>query len=233
MPPVFGPVSPSPTRLKSWAGSNGTAACPSVTTNSDTSGPSRNSSTTTVSQASAWASAWSRSVVTTTPLPAASPSSFTTYGGPNSSSARSTSAGSRQTNDRAVGTPATAITSLANAFDPSIRAACWDGPKQAMPAARTCIGHAGHQRCLRPDHDQVRLLLERERGHRGPVKHVHIGQLGHLGDPGVARRHDHRVHGRVGGQRPRQRVLTATRPDHQHPHAANLSNSPPIMKLTS
>ena len=47
MPPVFGPVSPSPTRLKSWAGSNGTAVSPSQTTNSDTSGPSRYSSITT------------------------------------------------------------------------------------------------------------------------------------------------------------------------------------------
>ena len=45
--------------------------------------------------------------------------------------------------------PAAAITSLANAFDPSIRAASFDGPKQAMPAARTASatprtsGHLG------------------------------------------------------------------------------------------
>ena len=44
MPPVFGPVSPSPMRLKSCAGSSGTTVAPSVTQNSDTSGPSRNSS---------------------------------------------------------------------------------------------------------------------------------------------------------------------------------------------
>ena len=37
----------------------------------------------------------------------------------------------------AVRTPAAAITSLAKDLDPSIRAACLDGPKQAMPAART------------------------------------------------------------------------------------------------
>ena len=51
MPPVFGPRSPSRARLKSCAGSSGTAVVPSVTANSDTSGPSRNSSITTVPQA--------------------------------------------------------------------------------------------------------------------------------------------------------------------------------------
>src|SRR5674536_302333 len=80
MPPVFGPVSPSPTRLKSCAGSSGETVRPSVTANSDTSGPARYCSTTTRGRRAACASAASRSVVTTTPLPAASPSSFTTYG---------------------------------------------------------------------------------------------------------------------------------------------------------
>ena len=56
MPPVFGPVSPSPMRLKSCAGSSGDdASSPSVTQNSDTSGPSRYSSITTRPQAAAWA----------------------------------------------------------------------------------------------------------------------------------------------------------------------------------
>ena len=47
MPPVFGPVSPSPTLLKSCAGSSGTTVSPSTTQNSDTSGPSRNDSSST------------------------------------------------------------------------------------------------------------------------------------------------------------------------------------------
>ena len=55
MPPVFGPVSPSPTRLKSCAGASGTTVVPSVSANSDTSGPSRNSSMTTRPQAAACA----------------------------------------------------------------------------------------------------------------------------------------------------------------------------------
>ena len=47
MPPVLGPWSSSPTRLKSWAGASGTTVLPSQRQNSDTSGPSRNSSMTT------------------------------------------------------------------------------------------------------------------------------------------------------------------------------------------
>ena len=78
MPPVFGPWSPSRARLKSWAGSSGTAVAPSVTANSETSGPSRYSSITTVPHARACARAAARSAVTSTPLPAASASSLTT-----------------------------------------------------------------------------------------------------------------------------------------------------------
>ena len=137
MPPVLGPSSPSPIRLKSWAGWSGRTVVPSVSAKSETSGPSRYSSTTTRSHDAAWATAASRSSVTTTPLPAARPSSFTTYGAPSSSRAATASARVSQTNARAVGTPAAAMTSLANALDPSSRAASRLGPKQAIPRSRT------------------------------------------------------------------------------------------------
>ncbi len=97
MPPVLGPSSPSSARLKSCAGCSGTTVVPSVIANSETSGPSRYSSMTTRSQEAAWASAASRSEVTTTPLPAASPSSLTTYGAPKASSASAASAAVVQT----------------------------------------------------------------------------------------------------------------------------------------
>src|SRR5580693_9215194 len=137
MPPVFGPWSPSRARLKSCAGSSGTAVTPSVTANRDTSGPSRNSSITTVPQSLACRRAAEMSAVTRTPLPAASASSLTTYGGPNAASAASASAAVRQVNDAAVGMPASAITCLAKDLEPSIMAAWADGPKQAMPASRS------------------------------------------------------------------------------------------------
>src|SRR4051812_13467094 len=146
MPPVLGPSSPSSRRLASCAGTRGTTVVPSVTANSDTSGPSRYSSTSTACPASRtacpWARAAARSPVTSTPLPAASPSSFTTHGAPpvstaTSSSAVSSSAGPPTGQDRAVGTPAAAITCLAKDLLPSSCAACAEGPKQAMPASRT------------------------------------------------------------------------------------------------
>ena len=40
-------------------------------------------------------------------------------------------------NEAAVGMPASAITSLANAFEPSIMAAAAPGPKQPIPASRS------------------------------------------------------------------------------------------------
>ncbi len=88
MPPVFGPVSPSPTRLWSRDGARATARSPSHSGEDGSSGPTRPSSITTVRPASpklvpaslarTSASASARSGVTSTPLPAASPSVFTT-----------------------------------------------------------------------------------------------------------------------------------------------------------
>ena len=47
MPPVLGPVSPSPARLKSWAATRATARTPSQIAMTDSSGPVRPSSMTT------------------------------------------------------------------------------------------------------------------------------------------------------------------------------------------
>ena len=76
-------------------------------------------------------------MLTSTPLPAASPSSFTTYGGPKRSRAASASAAVAQVRAAAVGMPAPAMTSLANVLDPSIMAAVAPGPKHATPISRT------------------------------------------------------------------------------------------------
>ena len=60
-----------------------------------------------------------------TPLPAASPSAFTTHG------TLATDIVS------AIGTPAARITSFAKLFEPSIRAAAALGPKTATPPRRS------------------------------------------------------------------------------------------------
>ena len=128
MPPVFGPVSPSPMRLKSCAAPIGTRRFPSESAKSDTSSPSSSSSITnsppkavTARRASSTSSAVRH---TNTPLPAARPSAFTTHGG------RATDSVS------AVGTPAARSTSFANVFEPSICAAAALGPKTAIPFLR-------------------------------------------------------------------------------------------------
>src|SRR5262249_60045990 len=100
------------------------------------SGPSRNSSISTFPADLAWAGAAARSLVTTTPLPAARPSAFTTYGAPNSASAASASLPVVHVLAAAVGIRAAAMTCLANDFEPSIMAARRLGPKQLIPAPR-------------------------------------------------------------------------------------------------
>jgi hypothetical protein len=68
-------------------------------------------------------SSWVRQ--TKTPFPAASPSALTTQGGLAIAIAA------------AVGTPAASITSFANAFELSIRAASAEGPKTEIPEWRS------------------------------------------------------------------------------------------------
>ena len=94
MPPVFGPWSPSSTRLWSCEVASGTTVVPSESAMKDTSSPSRNSSTTTRLPASpnrrprmsssiaSSASATVRQMKT--PLPPAMPSALTTTGAPTS-----------------------------------------------------------------------------------------------------------------------------------------------------
>ena len=156
MPPVFGPVSPSPIRLKSCAGSSGSAASPSVTTKRRDLGAGRGTPRSRPGRTpAACASAAARSSVTTTPLPAASPSFFTTYGAPNSSSARAVLSASVQVYARAVGTPAAVITSLANVFEPSSWAASRGRAEHGDALGAYRVGDPGDQRRLRPDHHQV------------------------------------------------------------------------------
>ena len=159
---------------------------PSVMAKRETSGPSRNSSITTRSQALACALAASRSSVTTTPLPAASPSSLTTYGVPKASRASAASAGVVQTYDRAVGTSAPAMTALAKAFEPSSCAASLEGPKTGMPASRTASATPATSGASGPTTTRSAPSSHGQRGHGRAVEGVDLVQFGDLGDAGVA-----------------------------------------------
>mmetsp|Transcript_13285 Transcript_13285/g.32292 ORF Transcript_13285/g.32292 Transcript_13285/m.32292 type:complete len:274 (-) Transcript_13285:206-1027(-) len=145
MPPVFRPVSPSPTRLWSCAPTNGTAIPPPTTAKKLASSPVRNSSTTIADPASPNAlrtimsstasSAVCTSIATMTPLPAASPSVLTTIGAPCVVMYALAAAGSVKRAYLAVGMSYLASRSLRNPLDPSRRAAEAEGPKHGTPAA--------------------------------------------------------------------------------------------------
>ena len=151
--------------------------------------------------------------VTTTPLPAARPSSFTTYGAPNSSSAAAASSAVTHSRAAAVGTPAAAITSLANALEPSSWAAAPDGPKQAIPRSVTASatpatsGASGPTTTRSTPSDSARSATPGTRHRvdvvqRGDGRHAGVAGGGmHLGDTRIER------------ESAGQGVLTAARAD--------------------
>ncbi len=81
------------------------------------------------------------------------------------------------------------------------------------------IGHAGRQRRLRPDDDQLDRLSPCERDHRGPVERVDVGAAHpRLAGDGVAPRgDDHLVDARLRPELPGQRVLAAAAPHDEDP----------------
>jgi hypothetical protein len=123
MPPVLGPTSSSPTALWSSDEASSARRVPSHSAIIVTSRPVRRSSMTTVAPASpnarsasiartaAFASAFVD--VTTTPLPAASPSAFTTTAPGCASMNASAAPTSWKTPNAAVGTPASRISRFA------------------------------------------------------------------------------------------------------------------------
>ena len=176
MPPVLGPASPSPTRLKSWAGARATARVPSQTAKTDTSGPVIPSSMTTVRPASPNAAPDSFAPhvglglgevsVTSTPLPAARPSVFTTQGG---ARVRRKARPGLDLGEGAVagGGHAGGRQQLLH-----VRLGALDlgavGPRAEHQLALGAqpVGQPVHQRGLRPDHEQVGLELLGRGGHR-------------------------------------------------------------------
>jgi hypothetical protein len=144
MPPVLGPVSPSPTALWSWAEASGSAYPPSTKAKKLASSPSRNSSITRVAPAapnrpaasasSIAASAWSSVRATVTPLPPVSPSALTTIGTPCVRTYAFAAVESVKRPYAAVAMRNRAQRSLANPLEPSNRAAAAVGPNARTPA---------------------------------------------------------------------------------------------------
>ena len=128
MPPVFGPVSPSPTRLKSWAAGSAIALWPSQIAKTEISSPSSSSSIT-----GSPPSAAPRGV----PRRAPSPCGRRRPPCPQRDRPPSRRTAVARPSLAGMGTPAAFITSLAKDFEPSIRAAAALGPNTATPACRS------------------------------------------------------------------------------------------------
>ena len=201
MPPVLGPVSPSPTRLKSCAGNSGTTVCTvddaeqryfgavekglqqhrmpvleqpgGVRTRDDRGPPSP-----------------------PRPCPRPDRSSLTTQagspaGGPNRSSAASNFAGLSTISLLAVRTPAASMTSLAKALEPSMRAASAAGPEADDAGSAHGVGHPEHQRHLGTDDHQVGRDLASQRDDVVAGGDVDVVLLGDSGGARVAGSNDY------------------------------------------
>ena len=115
------------------------------------------------------------------------------------------------------------MTSLANALDPSSRAASAVGPKQGMPARAYGVGDAGDERRLGADHDQPDAELGGQRGDRGAVHRVDVVERRHARPCRGCRGGVHRGRRRGRGQGEDQRVLAPAGPDHEDVHAGHPS----------
>ena len=116
------------------------------------------------------------------------------------------------------------MTSLAKALLPSSRAASADGPKQAMPAARTASATPATSGASGPT--TTRSTPSEAASATTPVG---VGDpagqrlaAGHRLDAGVARRGDHGVDRRVEREGTDEGVLAGPGPDDEYLHATNL-----------
>ena len=217
MPPVFGPTSPSPSRLWSRAGASGTTVSPSHSASSDTSGPSSRSSTSTRAPADpnrrsirhdcTAASASATDEHTNTPLPAASPSALITTLPSASAIAICAAAGVSHTENPAVGTIAASITDLANVLDPSSCAAAPRGPNAAMPASSSRSTRPPTSGASGPTTTRSAASELRQLGQALVVGDGHIVQRGDVPDTGVPGRGVQIAQQRRARQPPRECVL--------------------------
>ena len=160
--------------------------------------------------------------MTRTPFPAARPSAFTTYGACGRPGQPAAASAVSHESDTAVRTPAAAITSLAKVFEPSICAACFDGPKTGIPAARTASETPATSGASGPMTTRSKSCGQRRDG--GRVVLVDRKQLGDLGDAGVARRAHEPGDGGVTGQAEDEGVLAGTGADDEDLHASEATD---------
>ena len=228
MPPVFGPVSPSPTRLWSCAEASGIAVSPSHSAKNDASSPTRNSSITTSAPAA--------------PRPPPNIMSMAASASASVSGDDDALAGRepiRLDHDRHALLADIGLRRLSRREPLIGRGRNVVGPAQVLGEALRAlqprrgfaraerleagrfeiVDHAGDQRRLRPDHDEVDLVRLAERDHRRVVGDVERDAFGLLRDAGIARRANEPVGQRAGGELPGQRVLAPAGAEEENVHA--------------
>ena len=231
IPPVFGPVSPSPTRLWSCGDVEQHARAGAVghgehATPRD---PRAAPRTTIVVPASPKASPTRhRSIAATAvftvgrdghALARGEPVGLDHRRPPSSSTKATAFSTSSNAPARAVGTPRRAITSFANAFDPSIRAAAADGPKTLRCRFRSASARPATSGASGPTTVRSTVLLVNQVDDRVDVVRGHLGEtLGDRRDAGVPGGREHARHGGILRQAPGKRVLAPPSADHQDLH---------------
>ena len=156
---------------------------------------------------------------TITPLPAASPDALTTTGAPNSSIARIASASDWQVNARAVGTPASTMSSFRKCLRRLEHRAGARRAEDRQAGAAKRVDDAGGERRLGSDQRPVDALLPRER-HASRSMSVapigtHVANSAMPGLPGAAKISMRRI---ILSQAPGERVLAPASAHEQHLH---------------
>ena len=200
MPPVFGPVSPSPIRLKSCAAPSGTARCPSEIANSETSRPSSSSSITTPPSycctARSASSSSSRRAADEYALPGGEPVRLHDARRPRHR---------ERLRGRHAGRPHHVLGERLRAFDPGRVCA---RPEDGDPVPPQLVGDARDERSLRADHDQVGVERQGQREQPVRVVGAHRMAAPERGDARVAGRGMELGQLRAAGEAPRERMLT-------------------------
>ena len=110
------------------------------------------------------------------------------------------------------------MTSLANALEPSSRAAALDGPETAIPTSSSRSASPATKRDLGADHHQVDGAALGQRDQPVDVVGGDGDVLGPAGRAGVAGRAQQRRAARAPGQGLHQRVFATSATDHQYRH---------------
>ena len=160
-----------------------------------------------------------------TPLPAASPSAFSTAGRRRTETCSSASSRLRSTACAAVGTPASAISSLAWSFEPSSRAASALGPKAAIPASssastRPATSGASGPTTTRSTASSRAAATSAVDVLGADVEAARVGR-----DPGVAGRAEDLGRARGARQRAHDRVLAPAASDDEDLQSAGRAHS--------